>query len=258
MTDIYREWGFTENPFQTTALLPNDRGSRLLVGRENELLKLRKLLRHGPKLVTLEGANGVGKTSLVNVAAYRALSEHIATGEGPLLVPCGKMFQLRPDQDSDSFVDGVLLEVAQTLLDQAKIIKNSGRSLPSTKALDRWMNSPQLHSWQGSIGSAVASIGAGKTSETNTSEGFSRSGLRKEVLGWLNSVFPAEAGGGGVVCTIDNLELLQTSKHARQSLEQLRDAILLVPPLSRSCGGCYHSGQVGKRRPTRVEVGPRR
>ncbi|RYD82586.1 MAG: hypothetical protein EOP84_09180 [Verrucomicrobiaceae bacterium] len=229
MSDIYREWGFTENPFQTTALLPNERGNRLLIGRDAEMEKLRKVLRHGPKLVTLEGANGVGKTSLVNIAAYRAFMEHISKGEGPLLIPCGKMFQLKPDQDSDMFVDSVLLEIAQTLIDQAKVIKNSGRSLPSTKALDRWINSPQLNSWQGSIGAATVSFGAGKTSETNTSEGFSRSGLRKEVLGWLNTVFPAEAGGGGLVCTIDNLELLQTSKNVRQSLEQLRDQILLVP-----------------------------
>ena len=50
------------------------------------------------------------------------------------------------------------------------------------------------------------------------------SGFRKTVLDWLISIFPY-GDLGGVVCIIDNLELLQTSDSARKKLEQLRDKL---------------------------------
>lgn len=41
----------------------------------------------------------------------------------------------------------------------------------------------------------------------------------------MEQIFP-DAQSGGVICTIDNLELLQSSEAARQQLEQLRDELL--------------------------------
>ena len=70
---IYQSWGFTNNPFVQTPLKPDAQGSALLVGRDKDLLSVKKRISNPPKITTLEGANGVGKTSLVNVAGYSAV-----------------------------------------------------------------------------------------------------------------------------------------------------------------------------------------
>jgi DNA-binding MarR family transcriptional regulator len=179
-----------------------------------------------PKIVTVEGLNGVGKTSLVNVAAYKAYKKHLDDWNNPLLIPCNRTFQLRPDHISEDFIDEVIMAVAQTLIDRAKDLGNSTK----TGAIDKWLNSPQLQTIQGSLSILGNGGGVGKSSETNTSQGFHRSGFRKEILRWLLELFP-DHQSGGVICTIDNLELLQTSEMARKLLEQLRDELLILPGL---------------------------
>lgn len=216
---IYEKWGFTGSPFQSTSLPPSDLGARLLVGREKELASLKRKISSPPKLATLEGLNGVGKTSVVNVACFELFNDYITAGNGPLYIPCRKIFQLNPNQDLPAFIDSVLMEVAQTLIDKAKEIRERHPSL-RTAGIDRWLNSPQLLSFQaGGWG-----FQAGYQAEMNTSAGFERSGFRKAVSTCLEQVFPNVAAGG-VVCTIDNLELLQSSEVARQQLEQLRDEL---------------------------------
>ncbi len=91
--------------------------------------------------------------------------------------------------------------------------------------MDRWLNSPQLTTYS----AGIWVLQAGSQTQLNTSDGFQESGLRKLVLGWLNQIFPN--GEGGVICMIDNLELLQKSEVARQLLEQLRDEIFHTPGL---------------------------
>jgi hypothetical protein len=227
--NIYQEWGFKDSPFQTTALPASELGDSLLVGRNNELSSLLRRMYNPPKIVTVEGLNGVGKTSLVNVAAYQAYKKHLDDHNSPLLIPCNRTFQLRPDHVAEDFIDEVLMAVGQTLIDRAKILKDHGESI-KTGAMDKWLNSPQLQTVQGSISILAIGGGGGVSSETNTSSGFQRSGFRKEILKWLSDLFPSPHDGG-VICTIDNLELLQTSEMARKLLEQLRDELLTVPGL---------------------------
>ena len=217
----YSEWGFSEPPFVQTALPADAIGDRLLIGREKQVKKIERLILSPPKNVTIEGPNGVGKTSLVNVAAYRAFMRAGENADNPLIIPCSEAFQLNADQDVEAFIDRVYYAIAQTLIKHAEEFKASGREVPGNGAVNRWLNSPQLLSY--SAGLWV--VQGGKSAETNTGEGFSRSGFRVEVRRWLESIFPASADGG-VVCTIDNLELLQESAKARQVLETLRDPLL--------------------------------
>ncbi|WP_157651278.1 hypothetical protein [Dechloromonas denitrificans] len=222
---IYQTWGFKSSPFQTTSLPPTELGETLLVGRNKELESLVRKIASPPKLATLEGLNGVGKTSVVNVACYQLFNRYIKTGEGPLYIPCKRVFQLNPNQDLQVFIDTVLMEVAQTLIDRAGDVKTQYPSL-RTAGIDRWLNSPQLLSFQaGGWG-----FQAGYQAEMNTSAGFERSGFRKAVAGCLEQIFPTPESGG-VICTIDNLELLQSSDIARQQLEQLRDELLTMTGL---------------------------
>ncbi|WRH64099.1 MAG: MarR family transcriptional regulator [Fuscovulum sp.] len=225
---FYREWGFERNPFETSPLPSSEEGSQLLVGRDKEIKKLRRRLDNSSKIPTIEGLNGVGKTSLANVMIYRAMSESVNNRVGPIYIPCRQIFQLNPSTTVEDFQLKVLMEIAQTLLDQHKILRTpAGRTRASkNKNLERFLNSAQVKSF--TAGAWV--VNGGVTLETNTGKGFERSGFEKAVADWLNEVFPDEKSGG-VVCVIDNLELLQTSLKARAAIEAFRDTLFQIKGL---------------------------
>ena len=229
MKSIYQQWGFASSPFQTTALPSNDVGAKLLTGREKELGTLIKRIIGVPKFATVEGLNGVGKTSIANVAAHHLFQSHLKTGEGPLFIPCRKIFQLRPNQNLESFVDDVLFEVAQTLIEKAEETSRANIHT-QTKSINMWLNSPQLKSFQAGFQLATFGMSAGEQSEINTSKGFEKSGFRRAITEWLRNIFPTPESGG-VICIIDNLELLQSSEDAKALIEQLRDDLLTAQGL---------------------------
>ncbi len=220
---LYEEWGFKGSPFETASLPPTEFGAGLLVGRPEATAALRRRIASGNKLATVEGLNGVGKTSVVNVSSYQLFKQHLEKGEGPLFIPCRKVFQIRLDSDIENFVDSVFMEVAQTLIDESEEIKKKGHFL-QTSALNRWLNQPQAVSFTGGIWI----VSAGRREAANTTQGFQRSGFRKAVTEWLHAIFP-EPKDGGVICVIDNLELLQSSDAARERLEFLRDELFALP-----------------------------
>ncbi len=164
--NIYQEWGFLDSPFQTTALPPSELGDRLLVGRNNELSKLLRRIYNPPKAVTIEGLNGVGKTSLVNVAAYRAYKSYLDEKNDSLFIPCNRIFQLKPNYIAEDFIDEVFMAVAQTLIDEAKQLKKIDKYINNikTKSIDRWLNSPQLETFQANISVVNFGGGGGKLS----------------------------------------------------------------------------------------------
>ncbi|MGV2497316.1 helix-turn-helix domain-containing protein [Pelagerythrobacter aerophilus] len=219
---LYEEWGFRGCPFETTSLPPTEFGSHLLVGRAEATTALRKRIASSNKLATVEGLNGVGKTSVVNVSSYQLLRQHVELGEGPLYIPCRKVFQLRPNTDIEEFIDYVFMEVAQTLIEESEEIKRKGHYLRS-EAMNRWLNEPQAVAFSGGIWI----VSGGRQESANTTDGFQRSGFRKAVIDWLNKIFP-ERRDGGVICIIDNLELLQSSDAAREKLEYLRDELFIL------------------------------
>lgn len=226
MSDMYSDWGFAQNPFQTTPLEANEPGRTLLIGRNGELRKIQNRLRTYPKMPCLEGANGVGKTSLVNVAAFNCFEDYISGKNSTLIIPCRRAFQLAPSMNLDDFEFNVLYEVAQTLIERGSTIKDIGLRLEGKAALDRWLNSPFYSSWQGTL--SALSVGGGQA--PNESSGFTKSGLRKLVENWLEAIFP-QPTDGALVCLIDNLELLQTSDEAKQAIEQLRDRLFNISGL---------------------------
>ncbi len=226
--NFYQSWGFSESPFQTTPLPASSLGETLLVGRREELNRLKQRICNPPKISTLEGPNGIGKTSLANVASYQLYQTYLddTDRDSPLLIPCQKIFQLKPGISAEQFIAEILFAVAQTLLLEAQELLNQGFSSSRAGAINKWLNSPQITSFQGHIGA----LGIGKSTETNTAQGFLESGFRQEITLWLNELFPSPYDGG-VICIIDNLELLQTSRAARDMLEQLRDELFVLPGL---------------------------
>lgn len=219
---FYKNWGFDRNPFETYALPANDEGDQLLVGRDVLAKMLMRRLANPAKLTTVEGLNGVGKTSLVNVAVYRAFKESLRRNIGPLYIPCRQIFQLDEGVSEPEFKMKVLLEVSQTLLAyHSKLPVSPGRTRMNKKtSIDRFINSAQIKSF--SLGAWVLS--GGVSQETNTGIGFEASGFERAVNDWLREIFPSP-DSGAVICIIDNLELLQTSQKAKEVIEILRDTL---------------------------------
>ncbi|GAA4018594.1 hypothetical protein GCM10022280_17660 [Sphingomonas swuensis] len=225
---FYRDWGFSQPPFQTKSLPADALGERLLVGRADELAKIKRRIQNGPRIVTVEGEIGIGKTSVVNVAAFQLFRDYINNGEGSFIIPCSEIFQLTPDTIAEEFIDHVYREVAQTLIQRAAIIGGTDRNLnvPTLDRINKWLNAPQISSLEaGAFGFNFSSSG-----ENNSSTGFDRSGFRQLIRSWLKDLFVDEASEG-IICVIDNLELLQTSERARTIIETFRDTLFNVPGL---------------------------
>jgi len=108
----YSDWGFRSGPFETRALPASEVGDKLLVGRDPTVKSLMSRIETVGKMATLEGLNGVGKTSIVNVASHRLFTRHLTAGDGPLYIPCRRTFQLDPNRDLQEFILSVLMEVA--------------------------------------------------------------------------------------------------------------------------------------------------
>lgn len=220
---FYNDWRFTDNPFSPRPLKADDIGRRLLVGRDEELTRVGFRLRAGGGAVCLDGQVGVGKTSLANVAAYKAYLNFLEDKDRkPLLLPCRVSFQVSNDETAEQFRLRVLTEVAQTLIEKAA---NAGVKLQCEgfDGLNAWLNSPLIKQW--SISFPVA--GGGNGAQPNESAGFEQSGFIKAITSWLEVIFP-EDRSGGVICVLDNLELLETSAMARKKIESLRDTLFTM------------------------------
>lgn len=221
---MYSHWGFREPPFQTSSLGADEAGDKLLVGRADEVGRFHLHLGAPPRAVTVEGANGVGKTSLVNVAIFRLLKVYMQTGGGALYVPAIEPLQLSEEQPIEEFLDSVYSLLARTLIQRAREIRRLEWDLPDTSALNEWLNSPLVER----LGGAIGPVGVQRSADVNEGVAYLRGGFRAEVRDWLTRVFPS-GQPGGVVCLIDNLELLRTSSRARQIVENLRDPLFGIP-----------------------------
>jgi DNA-binding MarR family transcriptional regulator len=223
--DIFKNWGFKSDPFETLPLPANRKGVKLMVGREKATRKIQKGLYSSTKYVTVEGLNGVGKTSVINVSVFEAAANQITSGSGALFIPCRKVFQIDPLKSTADFRFEIFSEIAQTLISSKDTLPiPSGYSkAPTNPALNRWLNSIEHRS----IGLTTPVFGGSLSISGSQTEGFNRSGFERSVRDWLELLFPTPAEGG-VVCVIDNLELLQTSKAAREQIESLRDDVLSI------------------------------
>lgn len=218
--------GYSKNPYSVEPLPPTEEGSSLLVGRDRELRRLLSQIRSTDTHPTIEGENGVGKTSLVFVAAYQAELEFRQGETGQLLLPVSRALQVK--DDPAAFERIALLAIAQAYLDYADLLSNSGYEVPDLNGLRRWIEDPLLRAGGG--GASVLGFGGNATVSVsaNTSVGFAEAGLRSFLTDALGRTFPS-LERGAFVAVIDNLELLQTSTEARRVLEYARDGILALP-----------------------------
>lgn len=226
---MWDELGFRDNPYSPKPIHANEEGSELLVGRNSELRKLMTYIRASDTHPTLEGPNGVGKTSLVSVAGFR-LSREFEEGKPGAYIPLSAPFQLTSEDTLQSFKQRVLYAVAQQFISHSRLLKDKGYSVPNNDEIDQWLNSPLFHLTGGGVTFAGVGGNATRSTAPNSSSGFSESGFISTVKRWLDECFPSRAAGG-FICVIDNLELLETSRGARELLEAIRDELLNISGL---------------------------
>jgi hypothetical protein len=227
---FWNELGFRENPYSTTPIPATAEGERLLVGRDKELSAIERLITSSASHPTIEGDNGVGKTSLVSVAGYRLMEAFVNERSQQLFIPLAEPFQLVSVDEAELFRRSVYFAVARAFIDHHELIMKKSLGAPDVADVKRWLDEPLLRDRNLGI-SVVGSGGSlGTTTAVNDASGWSESGFQARVESWLLECFPTREAGG-FIAVIDNLELLETSQKARALLEALRDTTLSRPGL---------------------------
>ncbi|MEW6022723.1 MAG: hypothetical protein AB1807_11355 [Pseudomonadota bacterium] len=222
---MYTEWGFRSCPFEPEALKADAIGHQLLVGRDMETRRVMTRLKASKKLVTLDGSNGVGKTSLVNIALYRCYLDYLKSPSNSLFIPCRTVFQLDHIDDLAAFQTYVLSEIALTFSERKQELDALQTGMPGAAVLNSILDQNLLGDWRLSI-SGSNSLNPDEV-EQSGSNALATSQFESGLKEWLANTFFGKHNGA-IVCVLDNLELLQTSKRARQCLESLRDTLFAV------------------------------
>lgn len=246
---VWTDFGFRESPYGTAPIAGTPDGEFLLVGRDEALMDLEDALSSSALHPTIEGDNGVGKTSLVAVAGYRLKSRFISNKSNEALLPMGAPFQLTSGGTLADLSAKVYYRIADAFIEHHEVLAARGLSAPDVGAVQRWLQAPIFSSTGGGL--QVMGVGGEmtRTSEPNTSDGFTHAGFQAIVTRWLHECFPTRQQGG-FIAVIDNLELLETSQNARNLLGEMRDTILDLPGVRWVlCGarGIVRSGASSQR-----------
>lgn len=223
---LWSDLGFTGNPYDVRPLPATREGAELLVGRDREVRTLLSQLRNSSLHPTLEGDNGVGKTSIVLVAGYKALEARRRGEQSQLLLPVPTLLQV--GTDPEVFQRQALFVIAQAFMEYEKVLRECGHEVPDVAEIRRWLNDPLIAGMGGGIQVLGSGANAERSLEANTSSGYTESGFQEAIRSALQKAFPT-AESGGFVAVIDNMELLQLSNEAKRSLERLRDTTLSLP-----------------------------
>ena len=212
------EFGFKKNPYDTLALSSSEEGSQLLVGRDNEVKFLTQQLTSSSMIPLLYGENGVGKSSIANVVAYR-LSREYNQGDKRFFFLKLRSIQGTHLSDLKEFERSIYQEIMYLLLDNKKFLKDRGiknREIIKVDMLTRQM---------GSIGGGISPITL-EYAPNPSAENY----LPIIARQWLAKCFSGHYGGG-IICVIDNLENSGTSNKVKSIVESLRDTLFTMPGL---------------------------
>ncbi len=119
------EFGFVKNPYDTTALPPSEEGDKLLVGRDDEVDFLTQQLTSSSMISLLYGENGVGKSSIANVVAYR-LSREFDKGDRRYFFLEMKDTQGVRLSDLKEFEKSLYEKIILLLLENKKFLRQRG------------------------------------------------------------------------------------------------------------------------------------
>ena len=212
------EFGFKKNPYDTMALTSSEEGSQLLVGRDNEVDFLTQQLTSGSMIPLLYGENGVGKSSIANVVAYR-LSQEYNQGDKRYFFLKLRSIQGTQLSDLKEFERSIYQEIIYLLLDNKKFLKERGikrREIFKVNMLTR-----KLGNIEGGIGPFTGGYVPNPSAENY---------LPSIARNWLEKCFSG-CYSGGIICVIDNLENSGTPNKVKSIVERLRDTLFTMPGL---------------------------
>lgn len=222
---IWPSFGFEANPYSQDTLSADKTGDQLLVGRDAESDDLARLIGTEGSFPTLEGPIGVGKSSLLEVTAYRMRRACLDAKSGELYIPAVSRFQ--PSTDLEELEAEVYRVIAQTLIYYASDFEAAGLFKPDVVELNKWLNASKYTSHEGGGGAFGFELSGGYGEEGNTGEGYTKSGFPTAIRNLLASAFRDQRGG--IICILDNLELVETVGSARAALDYLRDRVFNLP-----------------------------
>lgn len=219
---IWGRLGFSFNPYSEETLLPNATSSRLLVGRDTEIDSLMRDIGDTGAHPSVEGPIGAGKTSMINVAIHRMHQACIEVNQKLLYLPADGKFQ--PLEDAAEFERHLYDVLASTLIKYKDEFTKVGLPTPEIHLIDRRSRTSQKTHDGGELTRANEKQD-GPASESNPA--MTESEFQRNVRHVLDKCFPDRLGG--IVCTIDNLENLQSAGKARETLDELRDLVFTIP-----------------------------
>lgn len=244
--DMWGRLGYRGNPYSEQTLAANEEGHLLLSGRDRTVEDLQLEIGSQGAHPSIEGPIGAGKTSLVNVAAYRMYRHCLDRQEQQLFLPAHEALQ--PGEDAREIEMRLYYILAQTLISHEEDFFTVGLPRPEVTKLRRWLNEPEYGGAQGGAGAFGAQAQYGYNREANAGDGFLKAGFKQNVRNELERCLPE--GRGAVICILDNLEILRSPGKARDALEQLRDMIFNIPQVRWVL--CGASGMVSGARSARL------
>lgn len=225
---VWDDLGFRDNPYSTQPVPADEVGERLLVGRDKQIQQLKDYIESADTHATIEGSNGVGKTSLVSIAAYQMFKKHKDNRAVPLFIPMSAPFQISHTENLADFKLKFLFALAQEIIRNRTVINYHHSGLRNLDAIDNWLNNPMFYGGGGGVSVGGVGMSASISTSPSGTAGFTAIGFESHLREMLLAVFPTRASGG-FVCVLDNLELLNTSRVARETVESLRDTVLNFP-----------------------------
>ena len=207
---MWEEYGFRGNPYSAKPVPPNDLGERILVGRSLEVRAIQNRISMSSNICTVEGANGVGKTSVAMQALY-LLGKKPVIEKKDRIIPVFDILQISPTEEIDSFKYRFFLKLGQAVIDNQHLFSNM-KDIINPDELRRWLSEPSSMSY----GATIAGFGGQGARNLNSTSGFADHGIREALIRALKYAFSDK---GGFLFILDNLEILNTSKMARETLE---------------------------------------
>lgn len=155
---MWNSFGFSRNLYDTHPVEGNPQGERLLVGRSLEVRRIKSLISGFRNVITLEGPNGVGKTSLVLVSGYQLEKETESRGKSSfLLLP--EPVQFTQEDSALEFKRKVYAKIASHFISNEEYLRRRLDLQYSLKPLEAWLENPV--NLEGNL--SVAGFGLGGT-----------------------------------------------------------------------------------------------
>lgn len=202
---LWAAFGFRKSPYNTRAL-SSEEGECLLVGREDEVNWLIRQLKNSPRIPILIGDNGVGKTSIANVAAYKLSTESIEADQRFLVLDLNKLTGLEFKASKD-FEQALYYEIVLLLLHEKAFLRQRGISIIYIFYV--W-----LRKWISGVSAGNIELDISKRTDF----------FCQVAQKWLEKCFES-TDKGGIICIIDNLESIGTSSQVQKTLEYFRDKL---------------------------------